>query len=98
MIVHQPNIGITKVAQLSEQMSKLLKKQNKRNFGIDRNPYHFYFCTAKVLTSLSAEQKENALRNYIGLAAAEHKLDHLKWLYQVIIQLVNANVIAARYF
>lgn len=59
---------------------------------------HFHVCTAKILTNLSADQKENALRNYIGLAAAEHKLDHLKWLYQVIIQLVNANVIAARYF
>lgn len=71
MIVHQPNIGTTKVAQLSDQMTK-------------------------ILSNLSADQKENALRSYIALAAAEHKLDHLKWLYQVVIQLVNANVIAAR--
>lgn len=52
--------------------------------------------SAKILANLTADQKENALRNYISLAAAEHKLEHLKWLFQVIIQLVNANVIVAR--
>lgn len=56
----------------------------------------FILSVAKVLSNLTAEQKENALRSYILLVAAEHKLEHLKWLFQVIIQLVNANVIAAR--
>lgn len=49
-----------------------------------------------IFTSLSVEQKESALRCYLSLVAAEPKFEQLKNLFHVILQLVNANVIAAR--
>lgn len=67
-------------------------------YHVNHTVYKFVQCmfTAKILSGLTADQKENAFRSYVLLVAVENKLEHLKWLFQAVVQLVNANVIAAR--
>lgn len=57
---------------------------------------YFLYKTATIFTTLSAEQKESALRCYFLQVAAEPKVERLKCLFQIILQLVNTNSITAR--